>query len=166
MTLPTRARGREQRCLRGNIDEVADQRTLRPALSVERRLAGHAEGSSSASSAAPSSVSSRCPQGSTVTTGPTGAAISFSRAIITADFRRALRSKARHHRARCPPRHNHRSCSAVGAPLRVGNGFIQSLRDADPQGAPTAGPIVVLGAGGQRARWWRALLRRAQRKSA
>src|SRR5436189_110190 len=29
-----------------------------------------------------------------------------------------------------------------------GNGFIQSLRDADPQWRPDSGPIVVLGAGG------------------
>src|SRR6266568_5686644 len=29
-----------------------------------------------------------------------------------------------------------------------GNGFIQSLRDADPDWRPDAGPIVVLGAGG------------------
>jgi shikimate dehydrogenase len=29
-----------------------------------------------------------------------------------------------------------------------GNGFIQSLRDADPQWRPDAGPITVLGAGG------------------
>src|ERR1700724_697262 len=29
-----------------------------------------------------------------------------------------------------------------------GNGFIQSLRDADPQWHPDSGPIVVLGAGG------------------
>ena len=29
-----------------------------------------------------------------------------------------------------------------------GNGFIQSLRDADPQWRPESGPIVVLGAGG------------------
>ena len=29
-----------------------------------------------------------------------------------------------------------------------GNGFIQSLRDADPKWAPASGPILVLGAGG------------------
>jgi shikimate dehydrogenase len=29
-----------------------------------------------------------------------------------------------------------------------GNGFIQSLRDADPKWAPNSGPILVLGAGG------------------
>ena len=43
-----------------------------------------------------------------------------------------------------------------------GNGFIQSLRDADPEWRPDSGPIVWCWARAvRRARWWRASRRRA-----